>query len=63
MSGRWWEAEKFEDCAITDMKGMYNHYILNKGHDWCLTADFEGFKGKGTRLNNAYYLFLYLYME
>ena len=45
--GTWYEAEKFEECAKLDFKAMYHHYVINTGLDWCLTADFEGFNGKG----------------
>ena len=50
LMGRWFQAEKFEDCAKLDFKSMYHHYIINIGLDWCLTADFEGFNGKGKSL-------------
>ena len=50
LMGRWFQAEKFEDCGKLDFKGMYHHYIVNTGLDWCLTADFDGFKGKGKSL-------------
>ena len=46
--GIWWNAEKFQDCARKDFKAMYNHYILKAGLEWCLTADFDGFKSKTT---------------
>ena len=48
LMGIWWNAEKFQDCARKDFKAMYNHYILKAGLEWCLTADFDGFKSKTT---------------
>ena len=44
--GKWWTAQRFEECAKLDFKAMYYHYIINTGLAWCLTADFKGFKGK-----------------
>ena len=51
--GKWFEADKFEECAKLDFKAMYHHYVINTGLDWCLTADFKGFKGKGVILKYA----------
>ena len=53
--GEWWKADKWQNCAKLDFKGMYNYIKKdprNEGLDWCLTSDFMGFnaKGKGSRL-------------
>ena len=53
--GEWWKADKWQNCAKLDFKGMYNYIKKdprNEGLDWCLTSDFMGFnaKGKGTTL-------------
>ena len=56
--GIWWKAEKFDDCARSDFKAMYHHYMIKGGQDgnrldWCLTAEFRGFKRKGVRLEES----------
>ena len=43
---KWYEADKWKNCANDDFKVMYNYYIKKKGLDWCLTSDFVGFGGK-----------------
>ena len=59
MGDKWNEAEKFEDCAKSDFKAMYHHYIGGQDGqdgnqlDWCLTAKFRGFKRKGVRLEES----------
>ena len=56
--GEWWKADKWQNCAKLDFKGMYN-YIKNDPRKeglqgWCLTSDFIGFNitGKETRLKS-----------
>ena len=49
-SRRWPNAEEWGNCAELDMKAMYNHYIIQRGYNWCLDPDGQGNKDNGPRL-------------
>ena len=50
MGKGWPKSEKWGNCAEKDFTAMYNHYIIQRGYNWCLTTNGVGNEDKGTKL-------------